>query len=98
VTLPQQKIFTAEVRADVQVTINNADVIERVTGPGGDEWRSRFYKLYSEGDVIQHLAIVHLNTGERGVNNLDGWADLGPDDADMFIKYADVEDVEEESS
>lgn len=69
---------------DVRITVNDPDVIERVTGPGGDEWRRIMYRhLHTEFDVLHHFAYNAIVSGVRQVNRLDGWADL-PDDAATF--------------
>lgn len=75
--------------ATAQITINDPDVIERVTGPGGDEWRSKLYNLHTEEDVLSHLAFNCLFNGVEQVNRLDGWADL-PDDAATMARVGDV--------
>ena len=64
----------------VKVVIHDPDVIERVTGPKGDEWRAQLYNLHTEGDVIDMLAYNCAVNGAQRVNQLDGWADL-PDAA-----------------
>ena len=66
--------------AGCDVTINDPDVIERVTGLKGDEWRAGLYNLQTEEDVLGHLAYNCLLNGVERVNQLDGWADL-PDAA-----------------
>ena len=77
--------------AVVSVSINDPDVIERVTGPGGDEWRSRAYNLRTKDDVVRHLAYNAIANGIDRANRLDGWADL-PDDAATMV-VLDVEEV-----
>jgi len=69
---------TAEI--PVKVTINDPDVIARVTGPNGDEWRAQLYNLHTESDVLDHLAHNCVLNGVEQVNRLDGWGDL-PDGA-----------------
>ena len=56
------------------------DAITRITGPGGDEWRSHLYPLHDTDDVIEHLAYNRVANGVSDARRLDGWADL-PDDA-----------------
>lgn len=60
----------------VAVRIKGEDAIERITGPGGDEWRSQFYDLHTREDVLNHLAAVCCRTGIEDASRLDGWADL----------------------
>lgn len=74
-TEPRKRILV-----EVEVTINDRDVIERVTGPKGDIWRAQLYDLHTEEDVLDHLAYNAVANGVRQVNRLEGWADL-PDDA-----------------
>jgi len=84
---------TAWIGATVIVEINDEDVIERVTGSGGDEWRASFYDLRSEKDVIQHLAFNCVANGVESVKRLDGWADL-PDEAAVMCVERDTLDVD----
>jgi hypothetical protein len=71
------------VEATVRVTVKDPDVIERVTGPKGDEWRELLYQLHTEADVLEHFAYNAVANGVGRCNVLDGWADL-PDDAATF--------------
>ena len=82
----------AQLEASVEITVNDPDVIERVTGPEGDEWRSYAYNLYTEEEVLAHLAYNALVNGITRVNQLDGWADL-PDDAAVMQLRDDVDCV-----
>jgi len=74
----KKRMVTLE--ACVEIAIRDPDVIERVTGPGGDEWRAQLYNLRTEDDVLDHLAYNAVANNVERVNQLDGWADL-PDDA-----------------
>lgn len=56
------------------------EVIDRVN----DEWRSRFYKLHTPEDVASHIA-RNLAIGLR-LHQLDGWADLSDDMAELIEK------------
>lgn len=71
---------TVDVETPVKITINDEDVIERVTGPKGDEWRAQFYNLHTESDALDMLAYNCAVNGAERVNQLNGWGDL-PDDA-----------------
>lgn len=71
------------IEATVLITINDSDVLGRVTGPGGDEWRAFAYPFHSEADVLNHFAYNAVANGVGRCNVLDGWADL-PDDAARF--------------
>lgn len=73
-----------QLEAGCEIVINDPDVIERVTGPGGDEWRAVDDNLHTEKDVLGHLAYNCLLNGITKVNQLDGWADLPDDAATMF--------------
>lgn len=71
----------------VVVTINDPDVIERVTNPvRGQEFREQLYQLYIADDVIRHLAYNCLANGVERANQLDGWADLPDDAATMAVE------------
>lgn len=70
----------AEAEFAVEIEVNDPDVFERVTGPGGDEWRSQAYDLRTKGDVVRHLIFNAVVNGVEQINKLNGWADL-PDDA-----------------
>ena len=70
----------------VRVTVNNSDVIERVTGPKGDEWRAQLYNLRTEEDVLAHLAYNALANGCENATMLDGWADLPADAVSMKVE------------
>lgn len=71
------------------VIVKNPDVIERVTGPGGDEWRSQFYRtIETAEDVVEHFAFNAITNGVRDITRLDGWADCDP--ADVLIEVEDV--------
>lgn len=76
----------------VIVTVNDPDVIERVTGPGGDEWRAQVYGgLHTANDVLRHLAWNHISGGVERANQLDGWADLPDDAATMEREWLDAD-------
>jgi hypothetical protein len=70
----------------VVVTINDPDVIERITGPGGDDWRKQAYQLHTRDEIVQHLAYNCIANGRERANELDGWADLPDDAATMGVE------------
>jgi hypothetical protein len=70
------------------VTINDLDVVERVTGPGGDDWRSQFYDLHTVEDVVEHLVFNAARNGIHDISRLEGWADLYQDA--VTIEFDDV--------
>lgn len=72
----------------VEIDINDPDVIERVTGPKGDEWRAQLYNLHTEEDVLQHLAYNCAVNGQQNAASLDGWADLPVDAVQMQVAEA----------
>lgn len=72
------------------VTINNPEVVERITGPGGDEWRSRFYgDMLDAEDVVEHFAFNAICHGVHDITRLDGWADC--DEGDVTIEIDDCD-------
>jgi hypothetical protein len=73
----------------VEIEVNDPDVIERVTGPKGDEWRSYAYDLRTEQEVLEHLAHAAVVAGVDNAKTLDGWADL-PKNA-VTMRICDVE-------
>jgi hypothetical protein len=86
-------IYDVFVSTTVRVTINNDDVIERITGPRGDEWRAAFYPLHTRDDVINHLAFNAITNGVTRARTLEGWADLADDAATMDVTETDPEAV-----
>lgn len=79
--------FDVQVAANVQVTVRDgSDAITRVTGPGGDEWRSMFYRLHTEQDVLWHWAYNAVANNVQDASRLDGWADLEPGDVTLDLE------------
>lgn len=70
----------------VEIEIHDRDVIERVTGPKGDEWREHLYDLRTEQDVLEHLAANAIRNRIWRANQLEGWADLSDDAATMEVR------------
>ena len=77
--------YRVSLEVDVEIEINDSDAIERVTGPGGDEWRSQLYDLHTAGDVLNHLAYNAVANGQVNAKSLDGWADLPADAVRMEV-------------
>ncbi len=86
---------------DVVVTINDDDVIRRVTDNHDDDgvpqpinsrtgWRNVFYNMETEEDVIGMLAYNCAANGVTDARHLDGWADLAPGVATMHVDTVDV--------
>lgn len=65
-----------EMLATVHISGDYREAMERVTGPGGDEWRSHLYNLRTEDDVLNHWARNALVGGVVDLCQLDGWADM----------------------
>lgn len=83
--------YRVEAEATVLVDIHDPDVIERITGPGGDEWRSRFYNsIRTAEDVVEHFAFNALANGVTEVNRLDGWGDVAHDAVDIHIEQIET--------
>jgi hypothetical protein len=78
---------------NVLVEVNDPDVIERVTGPGGDEWRAQLYPLHTAEDVLHHLAYNCVHNGAKNLKFLDGWADLPEDAATMEIESVEAGEI-----
>lgn len=87
-------LITATIYATI--TITDAEAIERITGPGGDEWRSQFYDLHDAEDVAEHFAFNAIMNKVHDVSRLDGWADLDSSAAEIVIDDCDFV-VEEET-
>lgn len=86
------RTFKVDVNSTVLVVVHDPDVIERVTGPGGDEWRRQMYgSVRTEQDVVEHLAINHH---QRVAMLLDGWSDVAIGAATMRLQSS-VGSVEE---
>ena len=89
--------YKVTLTATVEIEINDPDAIHRVTGPGGDEWRSQLYDLHTLRDVLNHFAYNAVANGQVTAKQLDGWADL-PRNAVQFevveVEEAYDEDIE----
>lgn len=72
--------YTVDADLRVEITVNDPDAMERITGPNGDEWRSQFYRLETVEHVIEHWAYNAIHNHIEDVSRLEGWADL-PSDA-----------------
>lgn len=85
----------------VTVTVRNPAVIERVTGPGGGEWRSQYYPtIETAEDVVEHFAFNAITNGVHDITRLDGWADCDKDDVLIEIEDMDqtteIDDIDQE--
>jgi hypothetical protein len=90
--------FIVTVERQVKVTVNDPDVLDRVTGPEGDGWRAQLYDLHTEEDVLRHLAANCLFNGQENARLLDGWADLPAEAVRMEVEPGgEPTEVEEET-
>jgi hypothetical protein len=83
-------VSTVVLRVEVEVTVTDPRVYERVTGPEGDQFRATCYDLRTEQDVDAHLAKACLD-GYDDASQLDGWADLPRGAAEMRAHSAEVD-------
>ena len=83
---------TVRLLVEVEIEVNDPDVIERVTGPDGDQWRAQLYDLHTEADVLGHLAYNCAVNGCVNASLLDGWADLPPGAVSMQVLSAEHPD------
>lgn len=82
---------TVTVQVEVEVIVRDPDVIERFTGPEGDEVRAASYPLFTEADVLEHLAGNAVMNGVENATMLDGFADLPAEAVSMRLEIADAE-------
>lgn len=76
-----ERVYLVETTVYATITVRNPDVIERVTGPSGDEWRSQFYPTIETAEnVMEHFAFNAISNGVHDITRLDGWADCDRDD------------------
>lgn len=75
------RVFAVEMMVYCTITVEDQDVLDRITGDGGEEWRSRFYDLHTAEDVAEHLAFNAVTNGVHDVRRLEGWADVESDRA-----------------
>jgi hypothetical protein len=71
--------FATEMTVYATVIVNDREPLERITGPGGDEWRSQFYALETDAEVVEHFVYNAVVNGVHDITRLDGWADCDPD-------------------
>lgn len=84
--------FSVTAEATVSVEIRNPDVIDRIVGPGGHEWRSQFYSsIKTAEDVAAHFAFNALTNGIYDVDRLEGWADCARDDVEIIVSEITTE-------
>ncbi len=93
------KVIVVTVTCHVEIAVNDPEAITCVTGPNGDEWRSHFYNLRTEHDVLEHFAYNRIVNGCENVSSLDGWAGLPADAVTMKIKTEgfEVQEVRREN-
>jgi hypothetical protein len=83
------RLYLCDVTIAASVTVHDPEPIERVTGPGGDEWRSQFYDLHTAEDVIEHF-VFNAIQGVHDITKLDGWADVDPAAVTIAIEDTDL--------
>ncbi len=71
------------------VIVNDREPLDRVVGPGGDEWRSQFYDLHTDEDVIEHFVFNAVTNAVHDITRLEGWADCDPDSIKIEIDDTD---------
>jgi len=74
----------------VTIEVHNPDALERVTGAGGDEWRSQFYRLRTVEDVLEHWTYNRLVNGIEDISRLDGWADLPAAAVQIEVEHGEL--------
>lgn len=87
--------YRVTTEAIVYVDVRDPEVLERVTGPGGDEWREQFYRtIKTAEDVVAHFAFNAVANGVTDVSRLEGWADVDDDAVEIVVDQieAHVED------
>lgn len=84
------RTFEVEVTSVVKVVVNDEDVIDRITGPGGDEWRENMYPhIKTAEDVVDHLSFNYLRNHIKDVRVLEGWADVKqPDGSKPAVEFS----------
>ncbi len=85
------RLIPVTVTVYATVVVDDPEPFERVTGPDGDEWRSRFYDLYTDADVAEHLAFNAIANRIHDVSELEGWADVQPGLVRVEIDDTDVQ-------
>jgi hypothetical protein len=84
---PQKFASTMTVYATV--IVNDREPLDRVTGPGGNEWRSQFYDLHTDEDVIEHFVFNAVMNHVHDITRLEGWADCDPAAVTIEIDVTD---------
>jgi hypothetical protein len=64
-----KKCFHVIFEVTVDVEIDDA-VFDAVN----DEWRSMFYNLWHEEDIVEHIS-RNIVANQMGLSDMDGWAD-----------------------
>jgi hypothetical protein len=83
----------------VEVDVRDPELIERVTGPTGDEWRAHMYPdVKTKEDVMACWAYACVMNNAKMACEVDGWADAQPIGATFHVVGASLIGVEEVSS
>lgn len=72
------------------VVVEDEEPFTRVTGPGGDEWRSQFYDLHTDDDLAEHFVFNAVTNGIYDASGLEGWADVQPGSVRVEIDDTDL--------
>jgi hypothetical protein len=82
------QVFDVEMQVTVRVTIKDPLVIRRPV-ENIDNWQGDLYPLFTQDDVLEHLAYNAVVNGRENARLMDGWADLPEDAVKMEVYSAD---------
>ena len=88
-----EQVYALSPEVTVTITVHDPDVLNRVLGPEGEEWRSQFYPLHTLDDVLNHLAFNAISNGVSDISRLEGWADLDSTAVTFELDWSDGEAV-----
>lgn len=80
--------FYTDVEASVTITIQDSAPDDWLSRCFTEEWRESFYRLYDEGDVIDHFSYNAVANGIWSAHELDGWADVKPGSISFAVDVA----------
>lgn len=83
------QVFDVEMQVTVRVTITDPLVISRPV-ENTDGWRDDLYPLFTQDDVLEHLAYNAVMNGSTNASRLDGWADLPASAVRMDVYNAEM--------
>lgn len=82
--------FATTMTVYATVLVHDREPLDRVTGPGGDEWRAHFYGLLTDEDVIEHFVYNAVTNGVHDISRLEGWADCDPHSVTIEVDSTDL--------